>query len=89
MPGATGAGCTRPSTGAAEKARRVGSLEPGCQDGPMLTNRVTELLGVEIPIVQAPMGCNTPQLSRKNWVRQEAYCRSPGWRAELRRQQQK
>ncbi len=27
-----------------------------CQDSWVLTNRVTELLGVEIPIVQAPMG---------------------------------
>ena len=27
-----------------------------CQDSRMLTNRVTDLLGVEIPIVQAPMG---------------------------------
>ena len=29
---------------------------PACQDPEMLTNRVTALLGVEIPIVQAPMG---------------------------------
>ena len=29
---------------------------PACKDAGMLANRVTELLGVEIPIVQAPMG---------------------------------
>ena len=30
---------------------------PGeCEDARVLTNRVTELLGVEIPIIQAPMG---------------------------------
>lgn len=31
-------------------------MEPPCQDRTMLHNRVTEMLGIEVPIVQAPMG---------------------------------
>ena len=36
--------------------QRRGPIQRACQDPEMLTNRVTALLGVEIPIVQAPMG---------------------------------
>ncbi len=39
-----------------DRHARVSERRSPCQDSEMLTNRVTELLGVDLPIVQAPMG---------------------------------